>query len=353
MELQSQKSYGFGNNSLFQHQEARIIDELGFYDIDWVEHITSLNKSRRKQSLEECLSVPAHYRAFIESLSIPVNNQSWRFAKIWEAQILSTPKKAVLKKRNPKLERHLLGMELISRFPDRFDPKLVEAARVVQPVYSSKNTPDNARSYIQKLIDTQFDVYLRDECAGGRIHVCVKYDNEEQLQAMQRILNPSTRLLCYPDQLEGRVYRKKDSELNESVPEGILHPLLEAGTVFDDSRVIDGRTLMCSRFMGISRRESIHAMSGLPYDATDFEKRYKAKKVSKSDTCIHDAVTFPSALVIECLDGSWKVGRTPSVNVKSVESNSKLAKMANAASSAEELAIELSHPAGQRLLTSE
>ena len=348
LRLQMQKLYGFGNNSLFQHQEARIIDRLGFYDIDWVEYYSERNERYKLVGLESYLSVPPSFDDYIESLSIPDNNQSWRSAKVWAAKIQATPKNAVPQERDYNLEYRILGMEAISRYPDSFDPKLVEVARVVQPVFSSKDTPDNARGYIQELIENQFDTYMSEQCVAGKAHICIKYESDMQVQAMQQILDPLTRPLCGQNQLDGQVYMKLRLGDGKRVVESILHPVLECGTVFNEIREVEPTALLCNRFMGISRWRSLYGMSGMIYDATDFDKRYRSKKkIEGHPTYMSRAKALPCAVVIECTDGSWKVGH-PGGSAVSTNSKRKLEKIANAATSAEELAIELAHPSTMR-----
>lgn len=350
LRFQKQEGYGFGSNSFFQYQEERIIDQLGFYDIDWVEHFTELYSSRPLRGLHEYLTVPIHYRDYIESTSIQANNQNWRSANAWAAKIQSIPANAVVLKRNIHTERHILGMEAICRYPDRFDPKLVEAAHIVQPVFSSRNTPDHVVDFIQELLDSQFEGYINEQCVAGKVHVCVKYENVDQMNAMQNILNPVTRPLSNLNQLTGRLYEKIYRGSSIRVTEKILHSLLETGMVFDDIRVVEEASLLCTRYMGIILSKSVKGMSGLSFDATDFDNRYKAKNTAGWETCISRVKPLPAAFVVECVDGSWKVGHPSNTHAKHVDSNKKLAKIANSASSAEELAIELSHPANQRLL---
>lgn len=347
---QNQTAYGFGNNSLFQHQEKRIVDKLDYKGTDWVEYYQSWFDKNPSKGMEYYIKVPASFDIYMQSLTIPTNNYNALLAKRWVAKLMTTPSNVVLEKSNRSQEGYILGIEAICRYPERFDTRLVEAARIIQPAFHDNCTPENVRNYIHELIESQFDSYINAECAGGKIHACVRFDNACQLDAMKEVLNPRTRPLCGSEQLDGRVYRKLSPESETRLTEKILHPLLDVGTVMDDIVDVDKKTLLCTRYLGASRAMRFYGFEGLAYDATNFNARYIAKKTTSSELNVDRIKPFPSVAVIESISGGIYVKPLTGGLPINVESKPRLAKFASRYSTPQELAIELSHPDNRRYI---
>lgn len=217
------------------------------------------------------------FRGYLEKHTVPVHNQSWKEVHRWEARIRSTPSDVKMEGVDDWTTMNLLSIEIINKYPDRFDPNIVALSQNVYKILTAGDTPTVVKDYYQKLVSEKLSEYQHNACVGNRLTVCVRYDNKEQLNASIEQLDPNTRHPSGANSNDGRIYNLNSYEGNIRPSVFIINELWKHGLVTDELQCIDDKTLVFSLHVGTNYGKTFSAFSTMFYDACGIRKRYSSK----------------------------------------------------------------------------
>jgi hypothetical protein len=348
-------NYTFGTNTFFQNRERDIVDALKLYSRTRLNSVAESFRERCSKNPEVgfFIAPPGLIRNYLHT-GVPASaNIGWMEMDAWETKIRVCPPSVTLEQYNLfKPDYDLLAAAWISRNPDNLDPRVVSLASRIDKLFSDARIARKIHAYYEELLDKCYQQYTDTYLPGKPVTVCVRYNDEAQLQAMLPLLSPETRYPLDPSDPEGCIKRIPELKVGDTrTSYHILHSLWNKGAVFDDIQIFDSKTLLCRPRPGA--RFSCKGFAGLSFDATDLAKKLESKKPVKGDGDPHYKKRFPHAVVIGDEPDEWLLTFTKENLKVHVMSRPKIREFASGCNSSAELALKFASVEGNNLMKKE
>ena len=310
--MQESRKFYFGENSFLGHQEVQIYDKLFEGAVEFEERVKMFH-GKNYDTLEDCLFLDYRWSAMLTRLSVPAHWQQWRCFDEWRACVLSAMDSAKPISdvddgtgANERLMLSLCAVAWAAAHMEQLQhlsPRTLWLVESMHEVLTSPDTPEVIRNEFRRVTALRMSDY-EDQCPGGTLTLCVRYETVEQLEAAIKLLDPKTRYPFSADDEEGRIHFLRESaDWEYRLSSEMLHRLWDHGAVFSGYQVIDETTLVVKQRRSLSWIDVASSMRALCYNAVDLKKRCEARKTHKGDSNMADVDPFPNAIVHQSVNG--------------------------------------------------
>ena len=208
---------------------------------------------------------------------------------------------------------------------DNLDPTIHRIAESVHRTLSTeaKNTQlGDAYAYFTEKYLTDFGAY---SFAGGVMHLCIRYENSDLLQAAIELLDPLTRYPYgdgNPDETIRCLPRTKPStEYRISWKKHMR--LWRAGFKVNKYEIANDNDLILEVPIPIDSLRLLNAVDALGYDNRNVREKISAKKNMLGDTSEDHSPTAPIVYIEKSISGEWRVGTIPISKGTEIDKNYK------------------------------
>ena len=305
--FQGKDNIYIGNNSVLNGREKEI------YDYCFLESVP--DKLRKADRLSRVIgggfgSLNNH----IGRIEASPYQQAWRSIERLCESVLSNSELKLPSFRDSEdsefLKHLFCPTALAYKHGDNLDPAIHRIAESVHQVLSvdAKDTQlGDAYAYFVDKFLAEFGAY---SFAGGVMHLCIRYENPDLLQAAIELLDPLTRYPYGDGNLDETIRclprTKRSTENRISL---LRHWWLwRAGFKVNKYKIVNESDLIVEIPIPIDRKKLLGAIAALGYDNSDIRKKIVAGKNMPGDTLQDHRPTAPMVCIEEPIEGDWRVG---------------------------------------------
>lgn len=296
----------FGNNSLFGGREEEIYD---FFYKD------NLHKENLDKPLHFLLSAGGSILNNASRMKLNSYNQNWRLSNRRFDQIMEMPA-AVFSKFNGNSDCQLLAKSMcMTEWAHRnileFDSNLIPMIKSCRKFYIHSN--QGIKVAYEQTLENKLDLWVESTGAGGRMSICIRYDEPQYLDAILPFLHPETRYPCEAGDQTGLVRALPLlTGRNFRTSYNLMLRFWNAGFVVKKREILDERTLYLELLIPLGRKLLYPVLSYLSRDATNFKEKISARKnMAGDDISDNDSQVGQLIYVVEPCIGKRRVGAIP------------------------------------------
>ena len=313
----------FGNNSLFNGREAEIqalwyedqLDQL--FALKLLSYRDGLEKRREDRDILNVLSL---FKNLINSNCKIKRNPYSFYSTSFNYELDFKVKCMEVEKDLPvnfdenehciTLTHFFCPLECVYRHPERFNPQIQSRIKRLHNYFTNKETHAVLQHAYRRTIERQFEKYIEYSGAGASISVCIRYDHQDQLQAMLPLLYEETRYPCHADDPDGLINVLPDAGGDRGSRQSFktVLNLWQAGFNAERHAVIDDVTLFLEFTVPLSWGLAQRVLYSLCADATNLQEKLKARKMLAGDNSHEATDSSEMVYLLKPIAGGWRAG---------------------------------------------